>query len=466
MADADPRDDAAVTPPVTPGIDIEHVIELRRIRRLLFGILLLVVFTAVYFARIVLLPIMIAIMLTLTLLPVVRAAARIGIPNGVTAIVLMLTLSTGLVAGGYTLSGPVQSMIADAPRIAEAVQQRVGGLIGQIRDIAQRAERMAESVTEEASGAAAAGGDKAGAGGSPDDGSPDGDTAIVAVVQDDGSGLAGSGMATTVLSGAASTGSTLFAALLLTGFLLAAGDFYHRRIVEAAPRLRDKKKALTIVRDVERQISRYLAAITVINIALGIAVGTIMWFWAMPAPILWGVVAALLNFIPFIGCIIGVILAGAVAIITYDTLWLAMGPPLSYLLLNTIEGNVITPMLVGRRLEINTVAMLIAVAFWMWIWGIPGAILAVPFLVVVKAIADNVDSLQILSSFLSAEPGEREGETPRKATTGPALDTAPFRAQAVAREESPPTRAPGEGAPGDDPAAPDGSLRPGPAAVA
>jgi predicted PurR-regulated permease PerM len=452
---ADPRDEPAANPLVAPAI--ESAVELRRIRRLLFLVLLLAVFTAVYFARVVLLPIMIAVVLTLTLLPVVRAAGRIGIPNGVTAITLMLALALGIVAGGYTLSGPVQTMVSDAPRIAQAVEERIGGLIERVRDIARRAEQMTEAVAEETTPGAAP------VAMSPD-GSIDAGTQVVAVVEGNGSGLSGTGMATTVLTGVASLGSTIFAALLLTGFLLAAGDFYHRRIVEAAPRLTDKKKALTIIRDVERQISRYLASITAINIMLGVAVGASMWFWGMPAPILWGILAALLNFIPFVGFIIGVTLASAVALVTFDTFWLALLPPLSYLVINALEGNVITPMLVGRRLEINTVSMLLAVAFWMWIWGIPGAVLAVPFLVVVKAIADNVESLQTLSSFLSAEPEEREGETPQKATTGPALDTAPFRAQAVARENSPPTRAPGEGEPPElDAGAP---ARPGPVAAA
>jgi hypothetical protein len=108
-----------------------------------------------------------------------------------------------------------------------------------------------------------------------------------------------------------------------------------------------------------------------------------------------------------------------------------------------IESNVVSPFFIGRRLELNTVSQLIMVAFWTWLWGVPGAILAVPFLVVVKAVTDNVESLQVISTFLAGDPATKEDEVPQKATTGPALASAPFRTQAEARDESPPTQAPG-----------------------
>jgi predicted PurR-regulated permease PerM len=415
-------------------------LELRSIRRYLMLTFLMALLTAVYFARDVLLPILVAVVLTLTLLPIVRLGSRLRIPTGVTAVVLMLMVTLSVAAGGYFLSGPVQTMVADAPRMVARIEERISGLVDQVRDIAEQAEQVTAAVAP-----APAQGDLVDANGDGVASEP-----VVAVVDESS---AGPGMATTVLTSVASAGGTIIAALLLTGFLLASGDFYHRRIVEAAPRLRDKKKALTIIRDVERQISRYLGAITLINIGLGLAVGTSMWLLGMPMPALWGVLAFLLNYIPFIGAIVGVLLAAAVGIVTFDNLTSALLPAVAYFAINSFEGNVVTPMLVGRRLEINTVAMLLAVAFWMWLWGIPGAILAVPFLVVVKAISDNVESLQTLSSFLSAEPGDRPNEVPQKATTGPALTSAPFRTQAEVREESPPTVAPGESNPPDRPLA-------------
>jgi predicted PurR-regulated permease PerM len=160
--------------------------------------------------------------------------------------------------------------------------------------------------------------------------------------------------------------------------------------------------------------------------------------------VVWGVLAFLLNFIPYVGNLLTVALVGAVALVSYDTLWQALLPPIAVIVLSGLESNVFTPIAVGRRLELNQVSQLIMLAFWTWLWGVPGAILAVPFLVVVKAVCDNVDSLQTLGSFLSGDPGTRPHEVPQKATTGPALETAPLRTQAEAREDSPPTLAPGD----------------------
>jgi predicted PurR-regulated permease PerM len=209
------------------------------------------------------------------------------------------------------------------------------------------------------------------------------------------------------------------------------------------PRLGDKKKALTIIRDVERQISRYLGVIFLINAGLGIAVGVAMWLLGLPLAVVWGLLAFLLNFIPFVGNILNVVLVAAMSLVTFDTLWSAALPPLVLLVLSLIESNVVSPFFIGRRLELNTVSQLIMVAFWTWLWGVPGAILAVPFLVVVKAVTDNVESLQVISTFLAGDPATKEDEVPQKATTGPALESAPFRTQAEARDESPPTQAPG-----------------------
>ena len=398
-------------------------VELRRIRRVLTWTFLMALFTAVYFARSVLLPIVLAVVLTLTLLPVVRAGERLRIPRGVTAVALVAGITLSLVLAGYFLSGPVGQMVSDAPRVAAEVREKFDGIMDRVSSIQEATEEVADAA------ATAGGGGEATA--------DPGDVEVVAVVGDQPS------MVQSAVGGLASASGSLFAALLLTLFLLASGDFYHRRIVEAAPRLRDKKKALTIIRDVERQISRYLGAITVINMGLGVVAGATLWLLGMPMAVVWGLMTFLLNYIPFVGNILTVVLVGAVSLVTFDSLWDAALPPLALIVLSGIESNIVTPLLVGRRLELNQVAQLITLAFWTWLWGIAGAILAVPFLVVVKAVCDNVESLQTLASFLSGDPGTKQDETPQKATTGPALETAPFRTQAEAREDSPPTQAPG-----------------------
>jgi predicted PurR-regulated permease PerM len=342
----------------------------------------------------------------------------------VTALAVVVGITLSLVLAGYFLSGPVGQMVGDTPRIASEVREKFDGVMDRVSTIREAAAEVGDAATAAGTGT----GDAAAA-------TTEGDVEVVAVVDDKPS------LVENAVSGLASASGSVFAALLLTLFLLASGDFYHRRIVEAAPRLRDKKKALTIIRDVERQISRYLGAITLINIGLGVLAAVALWALGMPQPAVWGVMAFLLNYIPFVGNLLTIGLVGAVAVVTYDTLWQAAMAPLALILLSGLESNVVTPLVVGRRLELNQVAQLITLAFWTWLWGVAGAILAVPFLVVVKAICDNVENLQTLASFLSGDPETKADEVPQKATTGPALDTAPFRTQAEAREESPPTQA-------------------------
>ncbi|MGR3594401.1 MAG: AI-2E family transporter [Limimaricola soesokkakensis] len=374
--------------------------ELRKIRRLMLCSFLLAAFTATYFARDVLLPIVLAILLTLTLRPLVRGLQRIGIPPGFSAVLLMLAIGLGFAIAGYFLSGPIGEMAARAPQIGSEVQGKLAGLMDRFASI----QEVGKQVTEMADAA----------------GATDGEEKVEVVVDQ-------SGLIPEAVGSVASITSSLVAAMILTLFLLASGDFYHRRIVEASPKLHDKKRALTIVRDVEKQISRYLAAITMINAGLGLAIGIALWILGLPMPHVWGTLAFLLNFMPFIGAIIGTAAVGAFALVSFDSVPYALLAPLSYFALTTIEGNFVTPMLVGRRLELNIVSVFVTVAFWIWLWGVPGAVLAVPFLVVVKAICDNVPSLKAFGSFLSGDPAMRtddqaaeNGHRPEKRSTRPA----------------------------------------------
>ena len=127
-----------------------------------------------------------------------------------------------------------------------------------------------------------------------------------------------------------------------------------------------------------------------------------MWSIGMPLPLVWAFVAFFLNFLPYIGPLSGAGLAGAVAVVSFDHLGHAALAPIIYLTATSIEGQFITPVILGRQLELNTVSVFVTVVFWGWLWGIAGALMAVPFLVCLKVICDNVDSMNTLGNFLSA----------------------------------------------------------------
>ena len=142
----------------------------------------------------------------------------------------------------------------------------------------------------------------------------------------------------------------------------------------------------------------------------------------MPNPVLWGVGAALLNFVPYLGALVGMALAGAIGLITFPTLTMAALPPLAYFICNSIEGSLVTPLTLGRRLELNPVAILVALGFGGWMWGIVGALIGVPLLVVVKVFCDHFDGLAKFGEFLSGEPAvdiAPAAENGAAATVGP-----------------------------------------------
>ena len=123
----------------------------------------------------------------------------------------------------------------------------------------------------------------------------------------------------------------------------------------------------------------------------------------MPDPLVWGVAAALLNFLPYVGALIGIVLVAAISLISFQSLGYAVIAPAFYFACTVIEGQFLTPMIVGRRLELNSVAVFIAMAFWTWLWGAMGTLIAVPLLVVVKVFCDHFHGLRHVGNFLSAQ---------------------------------------------------------------
>ena len=141
---------------------------------------------------------------------------------------------------------------------------------------------------------------------------------------------------------------------------------------------------------------------TLINFTLGAIVSVGLYFMGVPNPVMWGMLAAILNFIPYFGPVIGVILLAMVGLLTFDTLWQGLLPPAWLLLLHLLEANFITPIVLGRRFNLNPVIIFIWLMFWMWLWGVPGALLSVPILVSVVAICNRVPALSTIGELLTS----------------------------------------------------------------
>jgi predicted PurR-regulated permease PerM len=175
------------------------------------------------------------------------------------------------------------------------------------------------------------------------------------------------------------------------------------KLVKILPTLDDKKRAVEIYRQIEVDVSTYLSVVTLINIGFGCVIGVSMYLLGMPNPLLWGVMAAVLAYIPYLGALVGIVTVTIVAILTFDDIYRIIMVPIVYFILDNIQGNLIMPMVLGGRLALNPVVIFIWLIFCGWIWGITGALLAVPLLAIIRIISDKVEQLAPIGEFLGSE---------------------------------------------------------------
>ena len=347
---------------------------LRSIRVALLGIFLILLVGLVFFARDFLLPVVLALLLALTLSPIVRFMQKRGVAAPISALFIVLIVLGIFCAGIFFLSGPVTEWVSQAPEISRKIQYKLAVLRSPVNAVVQASEQVG-NIADSASAT---------------------DVQKVVIQQPGMLSIA----AASAFGGITTAGVTFV--LLL--FLLSSGTMFYQKIISILPTLTDKKRALTIAYDVEREVSQYLSTITLINCGFGAAVAVAMTLTGMPNPVLWGVAAALLNFVPYIGALGGIVMVGMVALISFDSVGYAVIPPVLYAVCAFVEGQLVTPILLGRRLELNSVAIFICVALWSWLWGIVGAIIAVPLLVAVKVFCDHFEGLGSFGEFLSGHP--------------------------------------------------------------
>ena len=369
------------------------------------GIFLLSLFYFLYFARPFLLPVVLALMLSFLLKPMVRLLSRFKIPQPIGAAVLLIFLV--LTLGNYItlLTQPAAEWMARGPESLRQVERKVRHLLRPVERLTKAAEQVenmtkgAETETDAAKSSDPASNAVAVAATEP--GPPKPTPSERAREPAPKIQIKQSNLADTMLSYTKSFLTGAIETIVLLYFLLASGDLFMGKLVKVLPTLQDKKHAVEIAHEVQHNISIFLFTITIINICLGIIVGLSLWVLHMPNPVLWGVVAGLLNFIPYFGPITGVLILAFAGLVTTNSVGEAILPPLIYLTLHALESNFITPMILGRRLTLNPVVIFISLIFWTWIWGIPGAILSVPMLMTLKIFCDHFKPLASIGEFLS-----------------------------------------------------------------
>lgn len=336
---------------------------------MLAGLFALAIFYTLYFTSEIVVPLVLAILLKLLLQPALRALVRWHLPQPVAALLLIVAFCGVIGALGYGLSGPASSWIAKAPQSIPRMEQRLSVLrrpIDRLLNVTHRVEQIAETP---------------GRGPSP------------VVVQ-------GTSLGEYLLSGTRSLVTGFGVTMLLLFFLLASGDVFMRKLVGILPTFADKKQAVQMSRDIEESISGYLVTISVMNALIGLATALAMWLIGLPDPVLWGAVAFTLNYVLILGPLTGLFVFFCVGLLHFDTLWQGLLPPAAYLMIHIIEGEVVTPWLVARRFTLNPVLVVASLIFWDWMWGIPGALLAVPMLATFKIVCERVRPLMAVGHFI------------------------------------------------------------------
>ncbi|WP_369929026.1 AI-2E family transporter [Xanthomonas sp. NCPPB 2632] len=353
------------------------------------GLFILAVLAGAFVAKEVILPVVLAFILKLLLQPVMRLLARIKVPRVLASLLMILALF-GILAGlGSALSGPASNWAKRLPEGLPRLQQRVqviSGPLDSLKGMLDHAKGMVGGGTPASAGAGTADEKQA---------------APVAAGSSD--------IQSTILSGVQTFASEFLTTFLVLFFLLNSGDTFLRRLVEVMPRFKDKRQVIDISQQVESDVSSYLVTITVMNAAVGVATGLAMWALGLPDAALWGAVAFLLNYVPILGPLVGVVTFLGVGMLSLDPLWKAFMPMVLYGAIHIIEGETVTPMLLARRFTLNPVLVIVALLFWDWMWGVPGAILAVPMLAITKIVCDRIRPLAAFGHFLE---GEKHGIDP------------------------------------------------------
>lgn len=306
------------------------------------GIFLILLGGFLYFGETILLPIMIAAMVSLTLAPLIKAGKRHGISPWVSAIFIIALGIGALALAATALAGPVSEWMKRAPEIGAAIKQKLAVLDRPLADL----HELESSLFGTASGP------------SPPAAAPNVVLPVVAFVTPAAGQL------------------LLFFGTLL--FFLVGQLELRTRMVLMFSSQEARLRFLRIMNDIEKNLAGYLALVTMINVALGVIVGFGAWLVGLPDPAIFGLLAALLNYIPYVGPAVMVVILFGVGMVTFPSLGHAFVAPAGLLGLCTLEGHFITPAIIGRRITLNPLVVVLALAFWTWMWGPIGAILAVP----------------------------------------------------------------------------------------
>lgn len=347
-----------------------------RSHRALRGLFALALIFAVREARPLLAPVLIAVLLTLALAPAVRWLRQRGVPEVFGALILVTALLGSTVPMAMSLARPAAAWWEAAPTTLSQLLEEVEKLRAAIPGLHVPPQRPGRA---------------------PQPPSPD---PLKERLATEGVALTG-----IVLTRGLAFVVSASATVILLYFLLASEHWVLSRVVEAMPRQRTRALLLGGVRAAQREIAHWLAVVGIVNGTVGVIMGVLLWTLGLPNPTLWGVLVAVLCFVPYIGpmALMGMLLLAGIS--SFDSALQILSPMLAFMVVHAIEANIVSPLIVGRRLSLSPVAVFLSVMFWGWLWGIAGALIAVPVLIALRSICRRVKGLRLLRRVLE---GERE----------------------------------------------------------
>jgi predicted PurR-regulated permease PerM len=336
-----------------------------------------------YFARAFLIPITFAVLLNFLLSPLIRRMARMHIKAPIGAALIVIVLITAVAEGAYQLAGPAHRWALTAPESFARAEEKLRSIIRPVQQVTQNVERAADAVGAQRQ-------------------------KVPSVVVQSGPSVTSRLFGTTqrIVVG-------LVEVFILLYFLLAGGDLFLQKLIKVLPHFGDKVKAVEIARATESAVSAYLSTTLLVNIVEGAVVAGVLWLLGVPNVLLWGVLIVCFEFVPYLGAFAIVVVLTVAGLTTFDELPRALLVPGSFLAINLLQANVATPLLLGHRLTLNPVAIFIGLSFFFWIWGVPGAFLAVPLLASFKIFCDHIESLAAIGEFLGQRDEEERRATAR-----------------------------------------------------
>lgn len=312
------------------------------------------------------LPVLLAMFFAMVGNPIIRLLQRLQVPRFVGALMVLVLGIYSAVMLGRELVAPAGEWMREIPREMRDIGPKLRKLTQPVQEASQAAENIAR----------AAGGDS------------DRKVEVVRTEADD---------PYKALTSTPKMVAAVLAVVLLTFFFMVYGASLQKNALALLPGRQQKKLTVEILQAIEHEVSRYVLTISLINVLVGLVYALVLHF-ALDVPadeaLLWGTMATLLNFAPYVGPLIGIIAMLAMGLLSYDELWQSLLPAAIYLGLHTLEGQIITPIVLGARMALSPLVLILALMLFGWLWGIVGLLLAVPLLVCVKIVLARIEGLE------------------------------------------------------------------------